>query len=84
MREEFQKSCVGITDDELNEEMDYALDITDDSYTILDGDEGYMENHSHPYITQLFPVRRKVSYLLRKKLERGLEIALQENETCLC
>ena len=83
VREEFQKSCVGITDDELNEEMDYALDITDDSYTTLEGDEGYMEDHSHPYITQLFPVRRKVPYLLRKKLERYLEIALQENVTCL-
>lgn len=81
--EEFQKNCVGITDDELNEEMDYALDITDDSYTTLDGDEGYMSNHSHSYITQLFPARRKVPYLLRKKLERGLEIALQENETYL-
>ena len=80
VREEFQKNCAGITDDELNEEMDYALDITDDSYITLDGDEGYME----PYITQLFPARRKVPYLLRKKLERGLEIALQENETCLC
>lgn len=36
-----------------------------------------------PYITQLFLVRRKVPYLLRKKLERGLEIAMKENETCL-
>jgi len=60
VREEFQKSCAGITDDELNQEMDYALDITDDSYTTLDGDAGYMPNHSHPYITSLFPVRRKV------------------------
>ena len=82
--EEFEKSCAGITDDELNQEMDYALDITDDSYTTLDGDEGYMPNHSHPYITNLFPVRRKVPYLLRKKLERGLEIALQENEIDMC
>ena len=82
VREEFQKNCAGITDDKLNQERDYALDITDDSYTTLDGDEGYMENHSHSYITSLFPARRKVPYLLRKKLERGLEIALQENETC--
>ena len=36
--EEFQNNCVGITDDELNQEMDYALDITDDSYTKLDGE----------------------------------------------
>ena len=64
--------------------MDYALDITDDSYTTLDGDEGYMENHSHPYITILFPVCRKVPYSLRKNLERGFEIALQENEIGMC
>ena len=83
VHEEYQKNCAGITDDELSEEMDYAIDITDDSYTTLDGDEEYMPNHSHPYITKLFPVRRKVPYLLRKKLERGLEIALKENETCL-
>lgn len=81
VREELQNNCPEITDDELSEDMDYALDITDDSYTTLDGDEGYMENHSHPYITQLFPVRRKVPYLLRKKLERGLDIVLQENAT---
>ncbi len=81
VREEFQNNYAEITNDEPNKEMDYALDITDDSYTTLDGDEGYMENHSHPYITQLFPARRKVPYLLRKKLERGLEIALKENAT---
>lgn len=80
-REEFQKNCAGITNDELSEEMDYALDITDDSYTTLDGDEGYMPNHSHPYVTQLFPVRRKVPYLLRKQLDHGLENALKENDS---
>ncbi len=84
VREEFQKNCTEITENELNEEMDYALDITDDSYTTLDGDVGYMENHSHPYITQLFPVRRKVPYLLRKKLERGFEIAMKGTKTGPC
>jgi hypothetical protein len=40
-----------------------------------------MENHSHPFTIQLFPARRKVPYLLRKKLERGLEIALKESDS---
>lgn len=81
VREELQKNSPGITDDELNEEMDYALDITDDSYTTLDGDGGYMPCHSHRYVTSLFPVRRKVPYLLRKKLEQGFKIAMEKNET---
>lgn len=80
-REEFQKYGNDITDDEPNEVIDYAPDMTDDSYITLDGDEGYMPNHSHPYVTQLFPVRRKVPYLLRKQLEQGLENALKENMT---
>ena len=81
VREEIQENGSELTDDEKNNEMDYALDMTDDSYTTLDGDEGYMPNHSHPYVTQLFPVRRKVPYLLRKQLEQGLENALKENMT---
>lgn len=31
------------------------LDFTDDGYTTLNGDEGYMQCHSHPSIVQCFP-----------------------------
>ena len=31
------------------------FDFTDDGYTTLDGDDGYMEYHSHPQIVQCFP-----------------------------
>lgn len=31
------------------------FDFTDDGYTTLDGDDGYMECHSHPLIVQCFP-----------------------------
>ncbi len=45
---------------------------TDDSYVTLDGDEGYMLNHSHVPVIALFPIRLKVSDKLRKMLEHGL------------
>ena len=32
-----------------------GLDYSDDCYVTLDGDEGYMECHSHPEIVQCFP-----------------------------
>lgn len=51
----------------------WSIDYSDDCYVTLDGDEGYMENHSHPATVQLFPVHRKVSEKLRDKLVRGLE-----------
>ena len=31
------------------------LDFTDDGYTTLNGDEGYMQCHNHPSIVQCFP-----------------------------
>lgn len=31
------------------------FDFTDDGYTTLDGDDGYMECHSHLLIVQCFP-----------------------------
>ena len=70
-REDFQNMGIEITDDE----MCWRLDHTDDSYVTLDGDEGYMPNHSHPAVVDLFPVRRKVSKRLREMLTRGLEKA---------
>ena len=81
VREDLHKNCPELTEDKLIDEMDWTLDITDDSYITLDGDEGYMENHSHPFTIQLFPARRKVPYMLRKKLERGLDIALKESDS---
>lgn len=82
--EQYKQERPDLTEEQLVEVMDRVLDFSDDSYITLDGDEGYMPNHSHPLTIQLFPVRRKVPYLLRKKLERGLEISLKENETYLC
>lgn len=51
----------------------WSIDYSDDSYVTLDGDEGYMPNHSYTSAIQLFPVRCKVSDKLRDKLIRGLE-----------
>ena len=62
----------------IDDEMCWRLDHTDDSYITLDGDEGYMPNHSHPTVVSLFPVRRKVSKKLREMLTRGLEKAQSE------
>ena len=70
-REDFQNMGVEIIDDE----MCWRLDHTDDSYVTLDGDEGYMPNHSHPPVVALFPVRRKVPKRLREMLRRGLKKA---------
>ena len=70
-REDFQNMGVEIIDDE----MCWRLDHTDDSYVTLDGDEGYMSNHSHPPVVALFPVRRKVPKRLREMLRRGLQKA---------
>lgn len=52
---------------------EHNWDYSDDSYVTLDGDEGYMPNHSHPAVVALFPVRLKVSKRLRELLTRGLE-----------
>lgn len=57
----------------------WVLDYSDDCYVTLDGDEGYMENHSHPATIQLFPARRKVSAKLRERLVRGLEKVQNNN-----
>ena len=51
----------------------WSIDYSDDCYVTLDGNEGYMENHSLPATIQLLSVRRKVSEKLRDKLVRGLE-----------
>jgi hypothetical protein len=64
--------------DTTNDEICWILDDTDDCYTTLDGDEGYIPNHSHVYTICLFPVRRKVSDKLREMLKRGLEKAQNE------
>ena len=63
--------------DTTNDEICWILDDTDDCYTTLDGNEGYI-SHSHPPTICLFPVRRKVSDKLREMLERGLEKAQNE------
>ena len=67
-REDYQRRGI-----EIEDELCWRLDNTDDSYVTLDGDEGYMENHSHPSAIRLFPVRSKVPTKLREKLERGLK-----------
>ena len=68
-----------LKDEQLQPDMGWTLDYSDDSYVTLDGDEGYMVNHSHPTTIQLFPVRRKVSDRLRDKLLRGLEEVQNDN-----
>ena len=40
------------------------LDFTDDGYTTLCGDDGYMQCHSHPSVVQCFPAN---SYFLDSK-----------------
>ena len=63
--------------DTTNDEICWILDDTDDCYTTLDDDDGYI-SHSHPPTICLFPVRRKVSDKLREMLKRGLEKAQNE------
>ena len=45
------------------------LDFTDDGYTTLNGDEGYMQCHSHPSIVQCFPAN---AFILNCKLKEKL------------
>ena len=48
------------------------LDFTDDGYTTLNGDEGYMQCHSHPSIVQCFPATSFIANNIQKKnLQRG-------------
>lgn len=68
-----------LKDEQLQPDMGWTLDYSDDSYVTLDGDEGYMANHSHPATIQLFPVRRKVSDRLRDKLLRGWKKVQNDN-----
>jgi hypothetical protein len=50
------------------------LDYTDDSFVTLDGDEGYMECHSHPAIVQCFPADTlKMNEDFKKKLLNGYQ-----------
>ena len=50
------------------------LDYTDDSFVTLDGDEGYMECHSHPAIVQCFPAGTlKMNEDFKKKLLNGYQ-----------
>ena len=49
-----------------------GLDYSDDSYVTLDGDEGYMECHSHPEIVKCFPANTlKMNEEHKKKLLNG-------------
>ena len=53
------------------------LDFTDDSFVTLDGDEGYMECHSHPAIVQCFPADTlKMNEDFKKKLLNGYQKVL--------
>ena len=45
------------------------LDFTDDGYTTLNGDEGYMQCHSHPSIVQCFSAN---SFILNTKHKDAL------------
>ena len=50
------------------------LDYSDDCYVTLDGDEGYMECHSHPEIVQCFPANTlKMIEEHKKKLLNGYQ-----------
>ena len=49
-----------------------GLDYSDDRYVTLDGDEGYMECHSHPEIVKCFPANTlKMNEEHKKKLLNG-------------
>ena len=51
-----------------------GLDYSDDCYVTLDGDEGYMECHSHPEIVQCFPAKTlKMNEEHKKKLLNGYQ-----------
>ena len=55
------------------------LDYTDDGYTTLDGDEGYMECHSHPSVVQCFLANTlKINEEHKKKLLNGYQKLLHE------
>ena len=57
-----------------NRRFGLCLDYTDDGYTTLDGDEGYMECHSHPWIVQCFPANTlKMNEEHKKKLLNGYQ-----------
>ena len=56
-----------------------GLDYSDDSYVTLDGDEGYMECHSHPSIVQCFPANSlKINEDFKKKLLNGYQKLVHE------
>ena len=51
-----------------------GLDYSDDCYVTLDGDEGYMECHSHPEIVKCFPANTlKMNEEHKKKLLNGYQ-----------
>ena len=55
-----------------------GLDSSDDSYVTLDGDEGYMECHSHPAVVQCFPATTlKMNEDLKRKLLNGYQKLLR-------
>ena len=55
------------------------LDYTDDSFVTLDGDEGYMECHSHPSVVQCFPANTlKMNEDFKKKLLNGYQKLVHE------
>ena len=50
------------------------LDYSDDSYVTLNGDEGYIECHSHPEIVRCFPANTlKMNEDFKKKLLNGYQ-----------
>ena len=53
-----------------------GLDYSDDSYVTLDGDEGYMECHSHPSVVQCFPANTYEDF--KKKLLNGYQKLVHE------
>ena len=55
-----------------------GLDSSDDSYVTLDGDEGYMECHSHPAVVQCFPANTlKMNEDFKRKLLNGYQKLLR-------
>ena len=51
-----------------------GLDYSDDCYVTLDGNEGYMECHSHPEIVQCFPANTlNMNEEYKKKLLNGYQ-----------
>ena len=66
-----------------DDEMCLRGDHTDDLYTTLDVDKGYVPCHLHRQVVSLLPVRYRVPIKLREMLKRGLEVGNRETGECL-